>query len=92
MKHKKISVIDRIVKIGIERDYSPAEIKAIREEIYGDAIREHEELKAAGRLNEVEVPEGYEEELPEWTEDDIVEDDPETEELLANVFYGNHAD
>ena len=46
-----------------------------------------EQLKAEGRLDEVEVPEEYSDELTEWTEDDRQEDDAETEELLSQVFY-----
>ena len=48
------------------------------------------EQKPEGRLNEVEIDPEYEEELPEWTEDDIEEDDAETEELLNNIFYGDN--
>jgi hypothetical protein len=89
MENKRNSIIDRIIVTGVEREYTPEEINAIEEELFSKELREHEELKAAGKLDEVEVPEGYEEEFDlEYNENEIQEDDPEVEELISNVFYG----
>jgi len=90
---QKPSIINQIVVFGLSslsRDYTKEERDAIREELMSEALREHEKLKAEGRLDEIEIDPEYEEELPEWTEDDIEEDNAETEELLNTVFYGDN--
>lgn len=87
---QKPSIINQIVVFGLSRDYTKEERDAIREELMSEALREHEKLKAEGRLDEIEIGPEYEEELPEWTEDDIEEDNAETEELLNTVFYGDN--
>ena len=63
MENKKSSDIDCIIVTGVEQEYTPEEIATIEEELFGETWREHEKLKATGKLDDVEVPEVYEEEL-----------------------------
>ena len=80
------AIIDRLVITGVERDYTPEERAAIENALFGDALKEHERLKAEGRLHEI-VIEDEEDEHEDWHEDMIEEDDEQVVDAIYNSLY-----
>lgn len=86
MTPEQQAIIDSLVITGVERDYTPEEQAAIENALFGEAQKEHERLKAEGRLHEI-IIEDEEEEAEEWHEGMIELDDEQVMDAIYNSLY-----